>query len=265
MTDRRRVRGAIARVLAPLVAFAVAAGAWQIAANHEAGILPSLGAIGSGLSSQVGLDLRNAGVTLGEAMVGLGAGFSVAFVLAIAMSEVRVLERALMPLAVMINVTPIVAIAPGLTLVFGLGLTPRYVLTALIVFFPFLVNAMVGLRAIDRESLEVLETLNASRAEVLLRLRLPSSLPFLFAASRVCVPLSIVGAVVSEFTTAGVTNGVNGLGWLVFNDSTQPGLIGVEYGAIVWLAGIGIVLTGLVVLAERRFLSWYGVGRRPQR
>ena len=114
------------------------------------------------------------------------------------MSEVRVLERALMPLAVVLNVTPLVAIAPGLGIAFGFGYAPKYILTAIIVFFPFLVNGAIGLRSVEPEALNVLRRSMRLALEVLWRLRLPSepAVP-LRCRPDLCFPLSIVGAVVA--------------------------------------------------------------------
>ena len=124
------------------------------------------------------------------------------------MTHVPIIERMVMPLAVILNVTPVVAIAPGLTLMLGLGMSPRYVVTALIVFFPLLINSLVGLGNIDPEALDLFHTMHASRKDVLLHLRLPSSLPFLFVAARICFPLATVGAVVAEFSTSGPGTGL---------------------------------------------------------
>jgi NitT/TauT family transport system permease protein len=173
------------------------------------------------------------------------------------MVQVRLLERAFMPLAVVVNVTPLVAIAPALVIPFGFGYAPKYILTAIIVFFPFLVNASIGLRSVDRQALDVFSSLDASRVEVLWRLRLPSSLPFLFSAARICFPLSVVGAVVAEFTASGYTTG---LGRLVVQEAEYSNL-GLEFAAILCLASLGIVLTAIVALAERRMLRWHTSAR----
>lgn len=164
----------------------------------------------------------------------------------------RFLERAIMPVAVLTNVTPVVSIAPALVVAFGFGMAPRYIVTALITFFPFLVNGLVGMRSVEPGALEILRSLNASRTEILLRLRVPSSLPFLFAAARVCLPLSIVGAVVAEFVSAGTNRG---LGSLIATSEAQSSLSPI-YAAVWCLAILGIALSVIVVLAERRFLSW---------
>ena len=251
-----------ARVLPAVVAFALFGVIWQIVADHTQSIVPTLGSLSSALRANPHLLLEDGARTLRESIVGLLAGFGAAFVLAVAMSEVRLLERAVMPLAVVLNVTPLVAIAPGLGLAFGFGYSPKYILTAIIVFFPFLVNASIGLRSVEPEVLNVLSTLRASRFEVLWRLRLPSSLPFLFSAARICLPLSIVGAVVAEFTASSYS-GQGGLGVLVLT-SAQTSQLGLEFAAIFCLAGMGIIYTAVVVICERRLLRWHVSSRVPR-
>jgi NitT/TauT family transport system permease protein len=171
--------------------------------------------------------------------------------LAIVMVHVEVIEQAVMPLAVVLNVTPVIAIAPALALAFGFGVAPKYLLTAIITFFPLLVNALVGLRSIDRRALDIARTLNASRWEILWHLRLPSSLPYLFAGARVCLPLAVVGAVVAEFVVAGTQGGLGSVISIALNYSELASV----YAAIGCLAIMGVVLTGVVVVLERRMLA----------
>jgi NitT/TauT family transport system permease protein len=157
---------------------------------------------------------------------------------------------------VILNVTPVVSLAPGFAVAFGFTMTPRYLVTGIIVFFPLLVNSLVGLRAIDPEALQYFQTLDASRLEVLLHLRVPSSLPFLFAAARICFPLSVIGAVVSEFSTAGTANGLGSLIEAGFQYNYLPQI----YAAIFCLSLLGLAFTLLVTLIERRALSWRPAG-----
>lgn len=244
--------------LPALAGFALLGGIWQLVAVHNRFAIPTVPAIGSELARNPGFFWRNTLVTLQEVGVGVGVSFVVAFALAVVMCHVRVVERIVMPLAVVLNVTPVVSIAPGLVIVFGFSLVPRYVVTAIIVFFPFLVNALVGLRSVDPSALELMRTLHASRSEVLWRLRLPSSLPFLFAAARVCMPLSVVGAVVAEFSASGQSRGLGS----VIEIASQLTDLPTIYAAIVVLAVVGLVLTLVVTLLERRLLSWHSSSSR---
>ncbi|HEX3900153.1 MAG TPA: ABC transporter permease [Mycobacteriales bacterium] len=242
--------------LPSLVAVALLAVVWQLYAARHPYVLPRLSKVGAQLRDQPDLFLRNAGTTLEEALVGGAIGMGVAFGLAVLMFYVKVVERAIMPLAVVLNVTPLVAIAPALVVALGFGLTPKFVIAALLVFFPFLVNVLAGLRDVDPQVLDVASTLDASRTEVLWRIRLPSSLPYLFAAGRICLPLSLVGAVVAEFVAAGEAKG---LGTLVVT-AASLGNLGTVYAAVAVLAVLGVALFSSVVVAERLVLRRQGRG-----
>jgi NitT/TauT family transport system permease protein len=235
------------------VLFGVFALAWQLVALHNPFAFPRIGAIWAQLTGDPREFVDAASVTLEEAGVGLGASFVVAFSLAVVMSHVAVVERAVMPLAVVLSVTPAVSLAPGLAIALGVGMAPRYIVTAVIVFFPLLVNSLVGLRSVDRDAMAYFETLNASRREILVHLRLPSSLPFLFAAARICFPLSIIGAVVAEYSATGSSNGLGSL----IEVSTQQVDLPTTYGAIFCLSVLGLLFTLAVTLVERRLMSWH--------
>jgi NitT/TauT family transport system permease protein len=247
------------RWLPPLVAFGLLVLAWQLYAVHHRYVVPTVPQIVDALVDHPGLYWRNFLVTLQEAVVGAACGMGAALVLAILMVHVRLLERALLPLAVMLNVTPIIAIAPGLVVAFGFGYTPKYIITAVIVFFPFLINALVGLRAIDPQAHDVMRSVHASSWEVLWRLRLPSSLPFVLAAARVCLPLGLIGAVVAEFSAPGH---VGGLGTLIETAASQSDLTTI-YAATVALAAAGVLLTGIVIVLQRWLLRWYRAPEAP--
>lgn len=236
-----------------LVALVVVAVAWTVVAATNPFVLPALPEIAQALADNPGRYLANAGSTLGVAGAGLAIGVVAAAALAVAVSEVAVVRRAVMPLATVLNVTPVVALAPGLGVAFGFGPLPKVVVTAIIVFFPVLVNTSTGLRSVDRGALQVLNTLDASRTEVLVRLRVPSAAPYVFAALRVVVPLSLVGAVVAEFSVAGSSVGLGTVIALTATSAQLPSL----YAAVVCLAVMGVALLALVTAAERRALHWH--------
>lgn len=242
----------------PLVAFAVAALAWQLYAQGHPYVLPTIPKIVSSITGQPGFYWHNALITLSEVAVGLTGGTAAAMLVAVLMVEAPLFERALLPPAVVLNVTPIIAIAPGLVIAFGFGAVPKYLVTAIIVFYPFLVNAVAGLRSVDPETMDVLGALHASRWETFYRLRLPSSLPFLFAGARICLPLSVVGAVVAEFSAAGH---LAGLGSLI-QVSSQQGDLTTIWASTLLLAVLGVVLTVLLGVAQSRVLWW---DRPPRR
>ncbi|MGI4895018.1 MAG: ABC transporter permease, partial [Janthinobacterium lividum] len=145
------------------------------------------------------------------------------------------------------------AIVPALVVAFGFDITPKIIVTGLIVFFPVLMNTTTGLRSVPTPVLQVFRTVSASRLDVLLRLRIPSALPYLFSALRVVFPLSLVGAIVAEFQAAGATTGLG----TVISVASSNSRLGVVWAAIACLAVMGAVLLFLVTTLERRALSWH--------
>jgi NitT/TauT family transport system permease protein len=252
-------RSGIPAVLQPatwlplVILLAVLGGAWQWAARTWPYLLAPLQKVGSSFAGNVTYYLRNAGTTLGEAVSRLAIGLAVAFVLAVLISEAPAARRAILPVAVVLNVTPLVAIAPALVVAFGFGAAPKIVITALICFFPILINTATGLRSVPGPVLQVYRTVRASRLEVLVHLRVPSALPYIFAALRITLPLSVIGAVVAEMSAAG---GSGGLG-TVIAAAASANQLAVVYAAIFTLAVMGALLLLLVTVAERRALRWH--------
>ncbi|MGH3247512.1 MAG: ABC transporter permease [Trebonia sp.] len=238
----------------PLVVMLVILGfLWQWGARSMPYLLPPLSSVGDSLSGNLTYYIRNAGTTLGEAVAGLAMSFVAAFIVATAMSEVAVIRRAVMPFAIVLNVTPLVAIAPAMVVAFGFGPAPKLIITALICFFPFLINTALGLRSVPQQVLQVYKTMNASRLELLIHLRVPNATPYLFAALRIVCPLSIIGAVVAEMSASG---SVSGLGSVISNASTMNQLQ-VVYAAIFILAIMGVLLMLIITSVERRALHWH--------
>lgn len=248
------LRSAAGYLLPPAVALAVLALAWELwvrLAGVPVYLVPAPSEVLSRLLGDAGYFARQGVVTLWEALAGLGLGSAVALAGAALMAHWRLLERSLFPLAVLVKVTPIVAVAPLFVVWFGFGPLPKVLIAALITFFPVLVNALTGLRSVDPRALDFFQALHASRAEVFFKLRVPGSLPYLFAALRICVPLSVIGAMVGEWFT-----GDRGLGAVIIvahSNLDMPTL----FAAIVVLASIGIGLVLGVSWAERRLLFWH--------
>ena len=189
--------------------------------------------------------------TLYEATLGLLFGSAFAIALAVLMAHSRLTERALFPLAIVIKVTPIVAVAPVLVIALGFGTTPKIVVAALLSFFPMLVNAMTGFRDVNPGALEFMRSMRASQWQLFWKLRAPSALPYLFAALKVTYPLALIGAVVAEWFT-----GDRGLGLVIFvanSNLDTPTL----FAAIAVLALTGVALNIMLSLAERRVLFWH--------
>ena len=234
-----------------VVALLVAWEAWVRLADVKAYLLPPPSAVARALFDDPMRYIEAAAGSLSAALGGLVLATVCAFALGVLMAHSRALERALYPPALLLKVMPIVAVYPLFLIWFGFGIWPRVLIAALITFFPVLVNTVIGLRDIDPQAHDFLRALHASRSQVFWRLRLPSSLPYLFAALRISVPLSLIGAVVAEFLS-----GASGMGQLILvanGDFDTPAL----FGAVIVLAAMGVSLTVAISYLERRVLDWH--------
>ena len=240
--------------LLPVFVFAAILGGWEAwvrIAEVKRYLLPPPSAVAMALIEEPMRYIDAAVTSLSAALGGLLLATLGAFALGVVMAHSRALERALYPPALLLKVMPIVAVYPLVLIWFGFGIWPRVLIAALITFFPVLVNTVIGLRSIDPAAHDFLRALHASRSQIFWRLRLPSSLPYLFAALRICVPLSLIGAVVAEFLS-----GASGMGQLILvanGDFDTPAL----FGAVIVLAGLGVSLTVGVSYVEGRVLDWH--------
>lgn len=188
--------------------------------------------------------------TLVEALFGFALGFVVAAVLGYVLAKSPTLEKIIAPYVVASQSIPIVALAPLLVLWFGNGLVSKVLVCALIVFFPILVNTIVGLRSVDPRYRELMHSFNASRWQIFAKLEVPFALPVLFGGLRIGITLSVIGAVVGEFVGA-----KEGLGYLI---NVARGIYDTPlmFVALFTLMTIALTMYLAVALLERSFLSW---------
>lgn len=250
----------LSRLVAPIVGVVGFLVSWQlivIVFDISKFELPKPTDILDHLASDPSFYVRNARSTLWAAFLGFAIAFGAALALATVMAHSTFVDRALQPVAVLIQVTPILAYAPAIVIWVGFGLEPVLVVTALVCFVPFLLNGVSGLRSVDPLLLELARSVDASRWEVFWRLRLPSALPFLFAAARIAVGLALIGAVLGEFF-AGVSHG---LGYAIKVAQNRPNLRMQLWGSIYVLAFLGATATLLLSAAERFVLRWHSSQR----
>lgn len=253
---RPRHAGAGARVASLLLPAAVllAVGVVWEAGVRSAGvpvyILPAPSQIATRLVVEAPTLAHDGAVTLAAAVLGFGLACGVSITAAALMTQSPLIERSLLPLAILVKVTPVVAVAPLLVIWLGFGVAPKAVVAALITFYPMLINALAGFRAVSAEAADLFMSLAASRWETFRLLRWPSALPYIFAGARVSVPLSLIGAVVGEW--AGAERGLGRAVLLAYTNLDLPLL----FAAVVVLALLGIALTGALGLVERRVLAW---------
>jgi NitT/TauT family transport system permease protein len=249
-----RWRNLLESVLPPALFLLTLGVIWEVAVvvrNISPIILPRPSAIFEELITSADYYFRNGAVTFYEALAGFIAGAIVAILLAAVLARSRALERTVFPLIVLIKATPIVVIAPLLIIWMGYGTPPKIVMAALLCFFPILVNTIIGLRSVNPTALEFLASVSASEWEIFQRLRVPHALPYVMSGFKTAVSLAVIGAVVAEWAGAG-----EGLGRVVFTAAANLHQVSV-FAAVFVLAGMGILLTGLVSWLEKRLLYWH--------
>ncbi|PKN95554.1 MAG: ABC transporter permease [Chloroflexi bacterium HGW-Chloroflexi-6] len=238
----------------PLVSF-LALLAWELFTRYgglPAFILPSPGLVFERFLRTLsdGSLVRHSAVTLLEVVLGLFSGTSLAVGFGYLIAKSRLFERILSPFLVASQAVPIVAIAPLLVIWFGSGMFSKVLICGLIVFFPVLVNTVVGIRAVPRSLNELMRSLHASRWQMLWLLEIPSALPVFLGGLRIGATLSVIGAVVGEFVGAD-----RGLGFLI-NVGRGQYDTALVFVAIFTLVALALSLYGVVLLLEKRLLAW---------
>ncbi|MFZ4828456.1 MAG: ABC transporter permease [Phototrophicaceae bacterium] len=189
-------------------------------------------------------------VTLHAVLLGLMSGLVLGFALGYVIAKVEWLEQALSPIIIAFQATPVVAYAPLLVIWFGSGTSSKVITSALIVFFPTLMNVIIGIRSVPHSLYDLMYTLHASRRQILFQLELPASAPVVLGGMKISATLAVIGAVVGEFVGAKA-----GLGFLITlarNQFDTPLVI----VAVFSLTVMALTLYGLVGLVERNALAW---------
>ena len=257
---------ALAYILPALVALA-ALSFWEWAVGYfevQPFVLPAPSAIAQTLVTEWPSLAQSAWITLTitiEAFlwaVGLGFAFAVLF------AQSRTVERALLPYAVVLQTTPVVAIAPLILIWVGADHANRAVLILAIIvaFFPILANTTLGLRSADPQLKELFELYGASSLQTLLRLKIPSALPYLLAGMKISGGLALIGAVVAEFVAGSGTS--TGLAWRIIEASNRL-QIAKMFAALFLLSAMGVVIYALLSLLEWWLLHrWHETARTKE-
>ncbi len=197
--------------------------------------------------------LWDAGIyTFKEALGGFALGSSTAIVVALLFAAFAPLGTAFMPFAVAANAVPIIAFAPIMNNWFGL-LNPfsKMAIAAVLCFFPVLINMLRGLTSVDPRAIELMRSYAAGRGSTFRRVRIPASLPHLFAGLKIASVLSMIGAIVGEYFGGPIT----ALGVTILNASSYTNF-SLAWAGIVLASAFGILFYGAVALAERLTTSW---------
>jgi len=204
--------------------------------------------------------IYHAWVTLSSTFVGFAFGAALGILIAVGIVHFASLDRSLMPWIITSQTIPILAIAPMVVVVFAsigiTGLFPKALISTYLSFFPVAVGMVKGLRSPEVMHLDLMRTYNATRPQVFWKLRVPASLPFLFASMKVAVAASLVGAIVAELPTGAVA----GIGAKLLNGAYYSQTIDI-WAALVAGSLVAVMLVALVGLAGR--ITDYAMGGRP--
>ncbi|WP_435170696.1 ABC transporter permease [Paenibacillus glycanilyticus] len=189
-------------------------------------------------------------VTLTEALAGFVLANILGMITAVIFVHSKSIEKGAFPLAIALKTTPLVALAPLLVVWMGTGYSSKVVASMLICFFPILVNSVKGLKAIEHEAWELFSTYKGTKAEIFWKLRLPTSLPYVFSALKISSSLAIVGAIVGEFVGAN-----KGLGYVVLVSSYHMDTP-IMFSAIIASALCGLLLFWGISWLEKKIVFW---------
>jgi NitT/TauT family transport system permease protein len=242
------------------VSIGAALAAWEAAANlprMRAFILPGPGLVWQRflLALADGTLMRNTAATLLEVTLGLLVGVCLATLVGYLLGKSRLLERLVSPYLVASQAIPVAAIAPLLVIWFGPGIFSKVLICALTVFFPVLVNTVVGVRAVPKNLRDLMRSMRATPMQMLRFLEIPAALPIFLGGLRVGATLSVIGAVVGEFVGAN-----RGLGFLI-NVGRGQFDTALVFVAVFTLIVMALGIYGLVLLLEKRSLKWHARAR----
>ena len=213
-------------------------------------ILPAPSAIVGSLIENRGKLASATGSTALEILLGFVLAAVTGMTVALVIARFERFGRALYPLIVLFQNVPKVALAPIFILWFGFDLAPKIALIVVIAFFPVAIDMLAGLQSVEPSFVALMHSVGASRTKILLRVRIPHSLPYLMAGLKVAITFSVIGAIVGEFAGAN-----HGLGYLIEFASTQLDTALIFAGLTV-ISVLGLAFYYLVELAERFLVPW---------
>ena len=238
----------------PIAVASVVIAVWQFSTSVfgiEQYILPSPLAILDVYRHDFGMLRFNAEYTLIEAVLGFVIGCFAGWLVGVFMATWKPIERAFLPYIVGSTTIPIVAVAPILILILGIGMTSKVAVTSFLCFFPTCINTLKGMRSSPAGAVELMHVLAAPKSQEFTKVRIPASLPYVFVGLRLAAAASVIGAIIAEFVGA-----ARGLGYLIVQASYQLD------APTMWASGfasamLGVLMFSLVVAAERRFVRWH--------
>jgi NitT/TauT family transport system permease protein len=197
-----------------------------------------------------GIYAEHVGVTMAETLLGFLLGSFGGLALGTAVALSRRFDYFLSPIIVMFQAMPKVALAPLIIIWFGLGISSKVVNSALVCFFPLMINTIVGLRSAEEDRVSLMRSLAATPLQIFWMLRMPNALPYIFAGLEIAMIFALIGAIVGEFVGAEA-----GLGMLIQSMNFTMDVAG-QFSVLLILSVIGLILNGCVAGIRRRVIFW---------
>lgn len=243
----------ITNKLAPIIAVAVIILIWFLCNNFEivpAYMLPSPLDVARAFTDNFTVMLRQAAVTLQEAVYGLGIGIVLAFIVAALMDRFRFLKKAIYPILVITQTIPTIAIAPLLVLWMGFGMAPKITLVVITTFFPISIGLLNGFENADRDEINMMRSMGAGRLQIFRHIKLPSAADAFFSGLKISASYAIVGAVISEWL-----GGFEGLG-VYMTRVKKAYAFDKMFAVIVFISAVSLLLIAIVSLIQHIAMPW---------
>ncbi|MDB5604985.1 MAG: hypothetical protein JWP25_1885 [Bradyrhizobium sp.] len=249
------LRGQVRLVVLPVVAAALVIGGWEAVVRIKQipnTLLPAPSAVAIRLTETLPFLLHQAIPTTLETIASFLISMVLGISLAVLICKSRLMRDALYPNIVLFQLIPKIALAPLFIVWLGIGSTSRITFGVFISFFPVVVATLTGLMSVDRDLLRLCKAVGADESRIYAKVRFPAAVPHLFSGLKIAITFAMIGVIVGEFITAQA-----GLGYMILFAASQAEMT-LIFASIVVLCVIGLILYGLIVMAEALALKKYG-------
>lgn len=213
-------------------------------------MLPSPTDVAKAFIDNFSIMMKQAAVTLQEAVYGLLIGIVLAFIVAVLMDSFSFLRKAIYPILVITQTIPTIAIAPLLVLWMGFGMAPKITLVVITTFFPIAIGLLGGFESVDEDAIHLMRAMGANKFQIFRYTKLPGAAPSFFSGLRISASYAVVGAVVSEWL-----GGFEGLG-VYMTRVKKAYAFDRMFAVIVFISVISLLLMLLVTLLEKAVMPW---------
>lgn len=222
-------------------------------------MLPSPVDVVKALIGDFPIIMEHARTTLQEAFYGLSIGIILAFITATLMDHFLILNRAFYPIMIITQTIPTIAIAPVLVLWMGFGMAPKITLVVITTFFPITVGLLDGYKSVDRDSIDLMRAMGATKLQIFWHVKIPAAMPQFFAGLKISASYAVVGAVISEWL-----GGFVGLG-VYMTRVKQAYAFDKMFAVIIFIVVISLLLMAVVNVIRRVSMPWMAVEERGEK